>query len=399
MQTNWKVTMKLTAIIIVSLFISVSAFCNNIYSKQLDFRLGVEKRAPGVYRLVHEDASDEDNNAENSSALSIERLFYITPNRPHHSFSNELLTNMKKHAKSIDIIAPQIYQLDENGIIVGTIDPKLIAFAKENSIKIMPLIINLSFDQDKFHHFLCHPDAQKRAISSLLSLCKQYHFYGIQFDFENINVNDKAEFTHFFKLAADRLHQHNFKISIAVVPHIPEPDTDYNRWCFENWSGAYDYQALSQSSDFVSMMSYDRHTSLTTPGPLAPVDWVEKTIQNLLKVVPTKKLSLGIPAYSGYWSTGKFNISNIPEQYKYRSKESKISYSKVLGLLNQFHPSLVWQDQWRSYYAIYSHDNMIEYLFVEDAKSFKEKLKLAKHYRLHGISVWKFGLEDPNIWN
>jgi acyl transferase domain-containing protein/thioesterase domain-containing protein/acyl carrier protein len=44
-----------------------------IYSKQLDFRLGlgVEKRAPGVYTLVQEDASDEDNNAENSSAKSI----------------------------------------------------------------------------------------------------------------------------------------------------------------------------------------------------------------------------------------------------------------------------------------------------------------------------------------
>jgi Protein of unknown function (DUF3375) len=42
-----------------------------LYSLQLDFRLGVEKRAPGVYTLVHEDASDENNNAENSSAKSI----------------------------------------------------------------------------------------------------------------------------------------------------------------------------------------------------------------------------------------------------------------------------------------------------------------------------------------
>jgi hypothetical protein len=43
------------------------------YSQQLDFRLGVEKRAPGVYTLVQEDASDEDNNAENSSAKSIDQ--------------------------------------------------------------------------------------------------------------------------------------------------------------------------------------------------------------------------------------------------------------------------------------------------------------------------------------
>jgi cell division protein FtsI (penicillin-binding protein 3) len=41
-----------------------------LYSTQLDFRLGVEKRAPGVYTLVQEDASNENNNAENSSAKS-----------------------------------------------------------------------------------------------------------------------------------------------------------------------------------------------------------------------------------------------------------------------------------------------------------------------------------------
>jgi hypothetical protein len=45
-----------------------------IYSSQLDFRLGVEKRAPDVYTGVQEDASNEDNNAENSSAKSIQGL-------------------------------------------------------------------------------------------------------------------------------------------------------------------------------------------------------------------------------------------------------------------------------------------------------------------------------------
>jgi ADP-dependent NAD(P)H-hydrate dehydratase / NAD(P)H-hydrate epimerase len=44
---------------------------SELYSKQLNFRLGVEKRAPGVDTLVHEEASDENNNAENSSAKSI----------------------------------------------------------------------------------------------------------------------------------------------------------------------------------------------------------------------------------------------------------------------------------------------------------------------------------------
>jgi NADH-quinone oxidoreductase subunit L len=67
----------LVAVFVTSLYIFRAFFLtfhgkgHYLYSKQLDFRLGVEKRAPGAYTLAQEDASDENNNAENSSALSI----------------------------------------------------------------------------------------------------------------------------------------------------------------------------------------------------------------------------------------------------------------------------------------------------------------------------------------
>jgi len=221
----------------------------------------------------------------------------------------------------------------------------------------------------------------------------------LQFDFENININDKSEFTRFCQLTANQLHQGGFTMSIAVVPRISDVFySTYDRWLFENWSGAYDYQALGQSSDFISVMSYDQHTSLTTPGPIATIDWVEKTIQSLLRVVPAKKISLGIPSYSGYWSTGKLDPGNIPEMNTYRSKETQIGYSRALNLLAKFNQSLIWQDQWKSSYIMYNNDEKNEYLFVEDAKSFQAKLELVERYQLRGISVWRLGLEDPAIW-
>src|SRR5579883_137959 len=350
--------MRIITIIILTLFISVSAFATNM-----------------------------------------EKLFYITTDLADFSYNSDLLKDIKDHANAISIIAPQIYQLDENGIISGNMDSRLLALAKETNIKIMPLIINIHFDQDQFHNFLHNPAAQERAIAGMLALCKKYQFYGLQFDFENININDKTQFTHFFQLAANKLHQNHFILSIAVVPRTSDISyTDYDRWYFNNWSGAYDYEALGKNSDFISIMSYDKHTTLTTPGPLAPMDWVEKTIQNLLKVVPANKLSLGVPTYSGYWTTGMLDPGNVPEKYKYRSKETQISYSMVLSLLSQFNQPLIWHDQWKSSYAMYTHHERNEYLFVEDAQSFKKKLKLVNLYHLRGISVWKLGIEDPAIW-
>lgn len=338
--------------------------------------------------------------ASNAFANNPERLFYLTPDVVDSSFSKDQLQQIKTHAKAIDIIAPQIYQLDENGVIWGNTDSKLLALAKENNLKVMPLIFNRNFDQEQFHRFLHNTIAQERAISAMISLCEQYHFYGIQFDFENIHINDKNEFTRFFQLAANRLHQNNYTISIAVVPRTTDvTHSDYDRWYLENWSGAYDYQALGQSGDFISVMSYDRHTSLTTPGPIAASDWVEKTIQYLLKVVPANKISLGIPDYSGYWASGKLDPGNVPERYTYRSREFQIGYSKVLTLLAQFEQSLSWHDQWKISYVMYSNNDKNEYLFVEDAKAFAAKADLAKQYQLRGISVWKLGLEDPAIWD
>ena len=334
-----------------------------------------------------------------SFAGNIEKLFYIT-NVTADSNSEAQLNIIKNNSKSIDIIAPQIYSIDEDGLISGNLDPKLQTLANEFNIKIMPLIVNQNFNQEQFHKFLRNPIAQEKAISAMVDLCKKYLFYGIQFDFENIHVNDKNEYTRFFQLAADKLHQNGFSISVAVVSQTGnEFHNEYERWFFENWSGAYDYQALALNADFISIMSYDLHTSLTTPGPIAPYDWVEKTIQSILKVAPAAKISLGIPAYSGYWTLGQSGVGTIPYQYTFRSKEIAMSYTKVTKLLHDLNQSLNWQPQWKSYYAMFTNNDRNEFIFIEDSKSFMAKLELIKQYHLRGISVWKLGLEDPKIWD
>jgi spore germination protein YaaH len=67
-----------------------------------------------------------------------------------------------------------------------------------------------------------------------------------------------------------------------------------SQWFFKNWSSANDYPALAQSGDFITVMSYDQHTSLTTPGPIASAAWVEKIILHLLETIPPTKISLGL---------------------------------------------------------------------------------------------------------
>lgn len=336
-----------------------------------------------------------------TSAFSqgIEKIFYTTPDNSDGSFSSAQLKSLVQHAKDIDIIAPQVYIMDEHGEISGGIDPELINIANKQQTQVMPLIVNHDFNQEKFHGFLQSKAQQIHAIDSMLDLCKQHNYIGIQFDFESINVDDKDKFSDFFKLAAQEFHKRGLLISTVVVPRTSDEIQDpYDRWYYDNWAGAYDYKALGKYCDFISVMAYDQHTGLTTPGPIAAYDWVEDVVTYILKDVAANKISLGLPTYSGYWLSGSKAVKDIPEKYTFRALRKTIGYTKVQDIVNQNNLTPQWNEQWKLYFAAFSVKGKNQYLFIEDAKSYQAKSELVKKYNLRGISVWKFGLEDPNIW-
>jgi|GEM_PF-3837685 len=114
-----------------------------------------------------------------ANANSQEKLFYLTPEIADTYFSTEQLKNIAEHAKGIDILGPQVFQLDENGVIWGTLDSKLLTVAKQYDLKVMPLIINQHFLQEPLHKLLHNPAAQEKAVSAMLNLCQQYHLHGL----------------------------------------------------------------------------------------------------------------------------------------------------------------------------------------------------------------------------
>ena len=178
----------------------------------------------------------------------------------------------------------------------------------------------------------------------------------MQADFEEIKVSDKEIFTKFIQQLADKLHQKNFILSVSVIPRPTDTlATEYDRWYFENRSGGYDYQALAKIADFISIQTYDQHNFFTTPGPMAAVDWTEKCTEHLLKFIPSQKISLGIPLYSGYWKT----VGLSP-------KLTHLSYTASANMIKQNNIALIWNDEWKNYFAVFTKDYLNEYLFLED---------------------------------
>ncbi len=339
------------------------------------------------------------------TAQAMEKIFYLTQDAFNNTlFSQTVLNTIQAHASAMDILAPQIYSFSANGLMRGKLDPELLSLAKKYHLKILPLVTNENFKQDLLHEFLNNPSAEKRLIDSLLNLCKLYNFYGIQLDIEHVNFLDKDALTQFVQLAADAFHKQGYNLSIAVVPPLESQaslSNAHQQWVFENWSGGYDFYALSKSVDFFSLMAYDYHNSITPPGPIAPFQSVEKSLKAVLADnVPADKISLGIPLYSGYWASVP-NIDsdgNFLEPSFYLKREI-IDYPTLQRVLASVNKPLLWDEDAQVPYVIFDQQGIYGFLFVENAKAFQAKLALVNQYHLRGFSAWKLSFEDPGIWD
>ncbi len=319
-----------------------------------------------------------------------ERLFYYVDRE-------ESFASFRDHAHQIDVVAPHAYQVDGDGIVWGEVDPRMLRLAEEPGVRIMPYINQPGFDQEMLHELLVDEAARSRAIGWLLEACRRHDLYGIQFDFENVSIEDRDAYTRFYQEAADALHAEGYRISMAVVhrpDELPGPSR-YHKWLFRNWRAGYDLEAIARIGDWISVMTYSQHTRRTPPGPNAGVPWDRDVIEYFLQFMPPEKLSLGIPVGSQHWYTSQEDRIT-PEMA--RSYSEGLTWAEARTLIERYDAEEHWSEVHQVPYAFYSRGGTFEWIFLENARSFQAKLGLIDEYDLRGFSVWVLGNEDPGIW-
>ncbi len=127
------------------------------------------------------------------------------------------------NASKIDILGPTVYSADADGLVWGAPNPLVVETARRMNVRLMPIIVNPGFKQDVIHSLLTKPEARQRMIASLVSECRRYSYYGIQFDFENVSYLDRDALTSLVAETAAALDKAGFRLSIATVPS----DSDY----------------------------------------------------------------------------------------------------------------------------------------------------------------------------
>lgn len=286
----------------------------------------------------------------------------------------EAFAVIQNNADLFTTLSPFWYELTSQGDLIvfpNAEDPAILRFAKNYGIAVIPLIAN-SYNSQPVSTVLNDPVLRQKHIQTIVNTVFRMGYDGIEIDYENLFVTDKEVFVLFLQQlkAALGLNKKVVATLMAMTTSIGKTSA----------STAHDYYGIGQAVDIVRIMAYDY--SWSTPGPIAPADWVKQVLDYAVTLIPREKLEVGLPTYGYDWGAIKTGVSylvaiNTAERYtaqilQDRQNGPHYTYKDITGT-----PHEVW---------------------FTSALNFKTLLDIAQQLKLRGISVWHPGNDDSNIY-
>ncbi len=297
--------------------------------------------------------------------------------------------SLKKNASRIDVLSPQWFTFDAAGNVTADISSRAAqVIEKHPKMKVMPLVSNQHFDLTVAHVVLTDATVQDKIIDELIKIGKQNKYWGYQIDMEHMDASDRELYTAFSRKVSNALHNEGMIYSVAVVSKVSDDPKDYSVKAWTKWAGVFDYKALGETADFITIMLYDQDDSV---GPVSTLSWYTEVIAYAKTLIPKEKLSIGIPFYGWEWNpkTGKKVASHtyryVTDQIKKKTVQSTM-FNEVLG------------NGIMTYTVKINGAKEKRVLWYENIESFKLKYNIIKKEGLRGFSAWALGQEDPRIW-
>lgn len=298
-------------------------------------------------------------------------------------------TSFKNNVNLFTYVSVFWYYLNNEGNIetyqYAKEDKSIIDFAHAHNVRVISTITNLpengAWDSNERVEEVID-DSSKRAkhIRDIVALTEKLHFDGILIDYEEVNASHKEAFSHFISELADALHQKGKLLAVSLHPKRQNAD---------NAIGAFqDWQVLANAADQLSIMSYGQHYDTSDAGPIASIGWMREIAAYAQSMhIPMKKFFLGLPLDGYDWNKDNDQAAQ------------GVTYADVQQLLQKHGVQPYWNEPAKAPYFFYEQNGNKHEVWFENAKSIGEKIKLAKDVGFGGITFWRLGQEDQNIWS
>lgn len=284
----------------------------------------------------------------------------------------------------VNVVSPTFFRLEQLGKgnvkeNVGTDGINYINWAHNNGLKVWAMISNESM-LDTTSEIMNDYKLRNKLINNIVNLVVKYNLDGINIDFENMYMEDKAMFNRFLIELEPRLNEMGKVLTVDVTA----PDGS------ETWSMCFDRNTISKVADYIIFMAYDQYgASSNKEGTTAGCDWVEANITKFLgqEGVNPDKLVLAVPFYTRLWKEANGKVSSETVDLKDVDKVIPANVEKK------------WNDNLKQYYIEYTQNGAVYKMWIEDLKSISAKLDLINKYKLAGAAYWEKDRESPEVWD
>lgn len=336
-----------------------------------------------------------------SSDFVPEQFTHITKdfkiNMAWHQVTNQSangnIASILQSTKGINVLSPTWFYLNDNsGGIASLASSSYVDYCHQNGIEVWALVSNLENPDVNAESVLSHTSTRDNLTNALISAAIQYDLDGINVDFEALNVN--AVGTSFIQFIRElSIKCANNGIVLSVDNYIPSAYTSF-----------YNRAEQARFADYVVLMAYDEHyAGSEEAGSVASIGYVTKGVEDTLQEVPAEQLILGMPFYTRVWSEtpidGDGSTGETDNVVDYALSSYAAGMSDVQKLISANGAEQVWLDDIGQNYVEYKNSGVTYKIWIEDATSLEEKLKVMTSHNLAGGSFWKLGLETSSIWD
>jgi spore germination protein YaaH len=315
--------------------------------------------------------------------------------------ANNNLSSVLQNTKGINVISPTWFYLkDETGGIGSLASSDYVNYCHQNGIEVWALVSNFGakdqgLDNPDLTEILTYSSRRENLINNLISAAIQYNLDGLNIDFESIDPASGDGFIQFIRELS--LKCANNGIVLSVDNYSPTAYTSF-----------YNRAEQALFSDYVIVMAYDEHYSGSDEaGSVASIGFVTDAVVNTLKDVPADQLVLGMPFYARVWQETPVSMPDSDDDSEqtadtiteYELSSYSTSMREIQNLISANAAEAVWSADDGQYYVEYENGGSTYKIWVEDAASLEEKLKVYQQYQLAGGAFWKLGLETSSVWD
>ena len=313
-------------------------------------------------------------NREQYSYLTMDSKVNMVWHQVTSTDANAYFADATANMTGVNVISPTwFYLTDTSGNIASIASADYVSQAHEKGLQVWGLIDNFT-QEVSTTETLSSTAARQNIISQLIQAAQDVGMDGINVDFESLSEDVGTHFLEFLRELSIECHKNNLVLSVDNP--VPEDFTSH-----------YDRAEQGRVVDYVIIMGYDEHYVGSEAGSVASLPWVEQGVQDTLKEVPAKRVINAIPFYTRLWRTTGGNVTS-----------EAIGMDQAQQTIADNNVETYWDKTTSQNYGKYDIDNSTYQIWLEDAQSVAEKVKLVSKYDLAGVSAWKLGFENSGIW-